>query len=158
AKTRGMVPEPRTRCVFLIGFMGAGKTTVGKALARRLGWTFHDLDQIIEHGQGKSVATIFAEGGDAEFRRLERAALNELLRRPTQTAAGREPQVVALGGGAFARPENRDAIQRAGAITILLQAPLEELQRRCGKDSSDRPLAHDEARFAQLFQERQAAY
>src|SRR5215470_15159503 len=106
-----MAPEPRTRCVFLIGFMGAGKTTVGKALARRLGWTFHDLDQIIEHAQGKPVAAIFAEDGEAEFRRLESTALSELLARPAQNDAGGEPQIVALGGGAFARAANRDAIQ-----------------------------------------------
>ena len=151
-----MAPHPRTQCIFLIGFMGAGKTTVGRELARRLRWTFQDLDQIVENAQGKSVAAIFAEAGEQEFRRMESAALNELLAGPAD--AGSEPRIVALGGGAFARAANRDAIERAGALTILLQAPVEELRRRCGGDVSVRPLAQDEARFAQLFWERQAAY
>jgi shikimate kinase len=138
--------------------MGAGKTTVGKALARRLRWTFQDLDQIIEQAQGKSVAAIFAEAGEEQFRRLESAALSELLARAETGDAGGEPQIVALGGGAFARDANRDAIDHAGAVTILLGASLEELQRRCRQDPAVRPLALDEARFAQLFRERQAAY
>jgi shikimate kinase len=138
--------------------MGAGKTSVGRVLARRLQWTFQDLDQIIEDAQGKSVAAIFAEAGEEEFRRLESAALNEVLAKPAAGDAGGEPRIVALGGGAFARAANRAAIERAGAVTILLQAPVEELRRRCGLDVSVRPLAQDEARFVQLFWERQAAY
>jgi shikimate kinase len=147
-----------TRCVFLIGFMGAGKTTVGQALARRWHWTFQDLDQIIEHRRGKSVAAIFAEAGEAEFRRLESSALNQLLALSMQNDAGRGHRIVAVGGGAFVQPANRQAIQQAGAITVLLEAPLEELRRRCRQDTNVRPLALDEARFAQLFAERQAAY
>jgi shikimate kinase len=142
----------------LIGFMGAGKTSVGQALARRLRWTFQDLDQIIEQVEGKPVAAIFAEAGEEQFRRLESAALRELLARAATGDAGDEPQIVALGGGAFARTANRDAIERAGAVTILLEAPLQELQRRCRQDPVVRPLAMDEAGFAQLFRERQAAY
>ena len=153
-----MAPHARAQCIFLIGFMGAGKTTVGRALAQRLRWTFQDLDQIIENAQGKSVAAIFAEAGEEEFRRLESAALNQLLAGEAPAESGGQPRIVALGGGAFARAANRDAIERAGAVTILLQAPVEELQRRCGKDASVRPLAQDEARFTQLFWERQAAY
>jgi shikimate kinase len=139
--------------VFLIGFMGAGKTTVGRALARRLGWTFRDLDEVIEHRQGKSVAAIFAGDGEAEFRRLERAVLEELL---DENASGN--LIVALGGGAFVQPHNRSALERAGAITVLLEAPLEELRRRCARDDNTRPLAREEAQFAQLFAARRAAY
>ena len=153
-----MAPHAPTRCIFLIGFMGAGKTTVGRALARRLRWTFHDLDQIIEQEQGKPVPAIFAEAGEEEFRRLESAALQGLLARAAADGTGGEPQIVALGGGAFARAANRDAIEHFGAITILLEAPLEELQRRCRQDPAVRPLALDEARFGELFRERQAAY
>jgi shikimate kinase len=140
--------------VFLIGFMGAGKTTVGKALACRLGWTFEDLDEIIERSQGVSIASIFAETGEAGFRRLEHAALKELLE------GKRQDLVVALGGGAFAQPANRRLLEQAGATTVLLQAPLEELWRRCRQDNKNRPLAGKEAEagFAKLFAERQAAY
>ncbi|MGZ7057341.1 MAG: shikimate kinase, partial [Candidatus Angelobacter sp.] len=67
------------RCVVLIGFMGAGKTTVGRALARRLRWKFIDLDDVIEHREKKSVAEIFASSGEAAFRRMESAALTALL-------------------------------------------------------------------------------
>ena len=152
-----MAPARQTRCIFLIGFMGAGKTTVGKALARRRQCSFQDLDQIIEDARGKSVAAIFAEDGEAEFRRMESQALNRVLAEAAQ-AGGREARVVALGGGAFAQPANRDAIRQAGAVTVLLQAPLEELRRRCRQDANVRPLAQDEARFAQLLGERQEAY
>jgi len=138
--------------------MGAGKTTVGKELARRLGWTFQDLDEIIESSQGASVASIFAEAGEAGFRRLEHTALEELLAGKRKERGGN--QVVALGGGAFAQADNRQLLDRAGATVILLQAPLEELRRRCRQDNKIRPLARNdaEAGFAQLFAERQAAY
>jgi shikimate kinase len=149
-----MARAESTRRVFLIGFMGAGKTTVGRALARRLGWSFRDLDEVIEKRQGKSVAAIFSEDGEAGFRRAESAALQELLN--DNPAAG--DLVVALGGGAFAQASNRSALQRAGVLTVLLEAPLEVLRRRCAADGKTRPLAVDETRFAQLFRERHAAY
>jgi shikimate kinase len=142
------------RRVFLIGFMGAGKTTVGRKLASRLGWDFYDLDQVIESREGRTVAEIFAAHGEPAFRRAESAALEQLL----QDSAGGRDLVVALGGGAFVNPRNREALQRAGAITVLLEAPLEELRRRCGSDAVIRPLATDEKRFADLFEARQAAY
>src|SRR5215472_766569 len=120
--------EP-TRRVFLIGFMGAGKTSVGKALARRLGWAFLDLDERIEHREHKSVSAIFAEEGEAGFRRRESDALRELL----EPGAKLNPEVsgdgliIALGGGAFVQPHNREAIRQSGAMSVLLEAPLEEL-------------------------------
>lgn len=140
--------------MFLIGFMGAGKTSVGRALASRLGWNFCDLDQVIESREHKTVAEIFAGQGEEEFRAAETAALNELL----QDASRRNDLVVALGGGAFAQPQNRDALQRAGAVTVLLEAPLEELRRRCNAEGAIRPLAKDEKQFAELFESRGAAY
>jgi shikimate kinase len=149
-----MARDESTRRVCLIGFMGAGKTTVGRALARRLGWFFRDLDEVIERRQDKSVAAIFAEEGEAEFRRLEHAALEELLNGDT----ARGNLVVALGGGAFAQPHNRRALKRAGAITVLLEAPLRELRRRCVADSRMRPLAGEERQFEQLFAARRPVY
>jgi shikimate kinase len=149
-----MVRTDLTRRVFLIGFMGAGKTTVGQALARRLGWKFHDLDDVIEQREGRSVAAIFAESGEPEFRRAERAALATLLQGGDQA----DHLVIALGGGTFVAEENRAAIERAAGTTILLEAPLEELRRRCASEDRVRPLAKQEARFAELFAARRQAY
>src|SRR5262249_859296 len=111
------------RRIVLIGFMGAGKTTVGRALARRLRCRFQDLDDLIERPEGQSVARIFASAGEAEFRRAENAALGDLL----QGNASQSDLVLALGGGAFAQAQNRVLLEQAGAITVLLEAPLEEL-------------------------------
>lgn len=152
-------PEP-TRRVCLIGFMGAGKTTVGKALAQRMGWAFVDLDDRIEEREHKSVARIFAEHGEPAFRRAESSALRELLEtgNASQPRSSGSGLVIALGGGAFVQPDNRTAIEKAGAISILLEAPLEELRRRCQDDPRPRPLARDEKYFAQLFAQRHGAY
>lgn len=146
-------PQQRRR-VFLIGFMGAGKTSVGKVLAQRLGWKFHDLDQLIESREQRSIAAIFGELGETGFRRIETATLAELL----EASRADSGSIVALGGGAFIQPENRSALQNAGAITVLLSAPLEELQRRCQSGSDVRPLARDKQKFERLFAERQHAY
>ncbi len=147
-----MARAESTRRVFLIGFMGAGKTSVGQSLARRLGWNFCDLDRVIEAREQKSVAEIFAALGEPGFRAVESAALAALLRGP------RNDLVVALGGGTFAQAANREALFQAGAITVLLEAPLHELRLRCANDSTVRPLAMQEARFAELFEQRQPAY
>src|ERR1700704_3262183 len=142
------------RCVVLIGFMGAGKTTVGRKLAKRLHWKFLDLDDVIEQREQKSVAEIFASSGEAAFRHAESAALSTLLQ--DRQASG--DLVLALGGGAFVQPQNRTALESAGAITVLLEAPLEELRRRCNGESRVRPLAQQQARFAELFAARRADY
>jgi len=134
--------------------MGAGKTTVGKVLAKRLGWSFYDLDQLIESREQRSIATIFAEAGESGFRKIEKAALAELLEQRLEGNGS----VVALGGGAFVQPENREALQRAGAVTILLSAPVEELKRRCEGAPDVRPLARDKNGFEQLFLSRREAY
>lgn len=142
------------RRVFLIGFMGAGKTSVGQALARNLGWNFRDLDRIIESREQKTVAEVFSAVGEAGFRAAESAALRELL----QGSAESDDLVVALGGGTFAQPANREMLRQANALTVLLEAPLDELQQRCANDATVRPLARQQARFAELFEQRQPAY
>lgn len=140
--------------VVLLGFMGAGKTITGKALAHRMGWKFWDLDDVIEHRSRKTVAQIFASSGEAAFRQMESAALRTLLQDDAPTGN----LIVALGGGTFVQPENRAALEQAGAITVLLTAPLSELRRRCGSDGKKRPLAQQAEKFDQLFEERRAAY
>lgn len=137
--------------------MGAGKTSAGKVLAQRLGWTFQDLDQVIERRAGQSVAAIFAAHGETGFRRMEKEALQEVLSQPLDATHG---MIVALGGGAFVQPENRAALNKAGdgAVTILLEAPLEELRRRCAKDGDTRPLARDAQKFAALLSQRRKDY
>src|SRR5690348_6113139 len=93
------------RHVFLIGFMGAGKTSVGKVLAQRLGWKFYDLDKLIEHREQRTIAAIFA-AGEREFRRIETSVLADLL----DNGLDRSGSIVALGGGCFVQPENREAL------------------------------------------------
>jgi len=134
--------------------MGAGKTSVGKELAAHIGWPFYDLDAIIEAREQAPVPAIFAATGEAGFRRAENAALLELLQRELAQANA----IVALGGGAFAQAENRQALQQAGAVTILLDAPFEELERRCRNAPEARPLARDPVMFQRLFEDRREAY
>jgi len=141
-------------CVVLIGFMGAGKTTVGRALGKRLGWKFLDLDDLVEQREQKTVAEIFASSGEAAFRAMESAALAAAL----QVCAGAGDLVLALGGGAFVQKANRDALAKAGAITVLLEAPVEELRRRCTGERKVRPLAAEQTGFNQLFAARRADY
>lgn len=133
--------------------MGAGKTSVGKILAQSLGWKFHDLDQIIESREQRSIAAIFDEVGETGFREIETAALMQLLEQSRMDPGS----IVALGGGAFVQQKNRDALKHAGATTVLLTAPLEELRRRC-QNADVRPLARDQNKFEQLFASRREAY
>jgi len=142
------------RRVALIGFMGAGKTTVGRALARRLRWPFYDLDDLIEQRERQTVAQIFASSGEPGFREAESAALRTLL----QETAATGDLILALGGGAFVQEQNRLLLEHAGVITVLLEAPLEELRRRCQSEHKVRPLAREQERFAELFAARQAGY
>jgi shikimate kinase len=142
----------RTPGLFLVGFMGVGKSTVGRALARHLGWRFADLDEDIESTERMSIPEIFEKRGESEFRRAEKTALQ---RRIADVSRG-VPWVIAVGGGCFAQPENYDLIQNHG-VTIWLDAPLELVRSRISS-SSHRPLARDPASFEQLYQTRRPAY
>ncbi len=145
--------ERAARGVFLLGFMGSGKSTIGQMLAARLDRPFADLDERIERKAGRPIAGIFAEQGEPAFRAMETRELTELLAE-MQTAPG---AVVALGGGTFAQPGNRQLLETFGGLTVFLDCPLEELEHRC-KDYTHRPLAQDPAAFRALCQERQASY
>ncbi|MGA7907772.1 MAG: shikimate kinase [Candidatus Sulfotelmatobacter sp.] len=144
--------------LLLVGFMGAGKSTVGSALAARLDCTFEDLDQRIERREGQTVAEIFRNSGEAHFRRAERAALRELL----GELRGGVKKVVALGGGAFAQTANAGLIEANGIPTLFLDAPAEELWRRCCEQSRDqgtqRPLLNSLESFRKLYEVRRPKY
>jgi shikimate kinase len=144
--------------VVLIGFMGAGKTSVGSALARQLGWAFEDLDDRIERREQRKVPEIFRESGEAGFRRAEHAALKEVL---SELRGGGE-KIVALGGGAFVQVQNASLIGAAGVPTVFLDAGIEELWRRCrrqaGRHGVERPLMGGLEHFHQLYKARRPHY
>jgi shikimate kinase len=135
----------------LIGLMGAGKTSVGQECARRLGRPFVDTDDLVVSGARLSVEAIFAAGGEARFRELEREVVATVCASP-------EPLVIACGGGTVLDPENRRALRGAGLL-IWLRAPAATLLTRVG-DGSTRPLLRDDpaAALARLVRLRAPAY
>jgi shikimate kinase len=147
-----MQTRQQPRAVFLVGFMGAGKSSVGQALAARLGWRFVDLDRQIEESAGASVAEIFAQRGESAFRIAETAALNRLLKE----VENGDPVVAALGGGAVVQPPNRTVLQ--DAAMVFLDAPVEILLERCRSQIGARPLFRDEAGFRELYAQRRPEY
>lgn len=134
--------------VYLVGFMGAGKSTIARALARRLGWQAMDIDDLIEKREHAPVATIFQRHGEAYFRAAERAVLTDQI--PTRHV------VVATGGGTFVDPHNRALIAGDG-LSVWLDVPLQRLIARVPNDGR-RPLAADRSEFERLFLLRKAAY
>ncbi len=134
--------------IFLTGFMGVGKTTVGRALAQRLGLPFIDLDAAIETAAGATIAEIFARHGEERFRALEREALRR-CERPSGC-------VVATGGGTAADPGSRAWMAEQGT-TVWLDLPFEQIRRRL-EEATDRPLFRDPVEAERLFYERLPAY
>jgi shikimate kinase len=134
--------------IYLVGFMAAGKTTVARAVALRLGWRAEDIDELIEARERRTVADIFARQGEAYFRGVEREILRLLL--PLRHV------VVATGGGTFMDPENRAAINLDG-VSVWLDVPFEVVLSRMPADGR-RPLAADRLQMERLFAIRQAAY
>jgi shikimate kinase len=154
--------------VCLTGFMGSGKTTVGRLLAARLAWRFVDLDVEIERQAGLPISQIFEQKGEQVFRELEHQCLSRVLGWASEQDAR---VVLALGGGTFAQPRNADLIrnfatpQRPGyspgtspvCAIVWLDCPMDYLLQRCVL-MGDRPLFRDEASFRQLYQERLPYY
>ncbi|HEY6182431.1 MAG TPA: shikimate kinase [Terriglobales bacterium] len=153
--TRASVREcaPKTQALFLVGFMGAGKSSVGELLGQRLGWPFEDLDMRIQQRDGRSIEQIFAESGEPFFRRVEHEALREVV-----SELGGKPRVIALGGGAFAQPENIQLLKRAGVATVFLDGSVDELFRRCQDQGRPRPLRSDLELFRKLYDARREHY
>lgn len=142
----------RTPGIYLVGFMGCGKSTVGRALAGELGWSFFDLDDEIERREGLPIAEIFEMRGEAAFRQAESAALRERIK-AVQTG---RPQVISLGGGTFLPEENFDLVSNHG-VTVWLDPPIEVIFRRiAGFDH--RPLARDPQRLRELYEARRSGY
>jgi shikimate kinase len=142
----------RTPGLYLVGFMGSGKSAVGRLLADELGWSFADIDEDIERAEGVSIAEIFDNRGEQEFRIIEREALRKRVK---EVECGK-PMVVALGGGAFIEPENRKMLEERG-VTIWLDCPFPRICARLD-GQTHRPLARDSEKFQKLFDDRQDVY
>jgi shikimate kinase len=142
----------RTPGLYLVGFMGAGKSTVGRALAEQLGWQFSDIDDEIERQQGEKISDIFITRGEAAFREME----TETIRQHVDTIRAGVPAVIALGGGAFVQPRNWELLENNG-VTVWLDCPFDVVRQRLNGDDT-RPLAKDSGRLARLFEDRRPLY
>jgi shikimate kinase len=142
----------RTPGLYLVGFMGSGKSAVGRLLADELGWPFGDIDEDIEAAQGVSIAEIFDQRGEPEFRKIEREAIRKRLR---EVESGR-PIVLALGGGAFVDPENQKLLEDRG-VTLWLDCSFSRICTRL-EGQTHRPLARDPDKFQQLYDQRRDTY
>jgi shikimate kinase len=134
--------------IYLVGFMGAGKSSVARVLGKRLDWRVEDIDARIERAERRDIPTIFRDAGEPYFRAREREALVQLL--PERGT------VVACGGGTFADPANRELMLRDGVV-IWLDAPLATVLGRVPLDGR-RPMATDRLAMEQLYNQRLAAY
>jgi shikimate kinase len=142
----------RTPGIYIVGFMGCGKTTVGRALADELGWHFVDLDEQIEQHEGAAISEIFDTRGEPAFRALETAALRERVR---SVQTGR-PQVISLGGGALLAEENFELVANHG-ISVWLDCEFSRIEQRIA-GQTHRPLARDPEQLRQMFEARRERY
>jgi shikimate kinase len=139
---------PVTSQIYLVGFMGAGKTTAGRHLAVLLGWGFADLDEVLCRREGKGIPEIFRDSGEPYFRRIEREVLISMTRLPRT--------VVATGGGTYVAEENRNLVEAAG-WSVWLQVSLSEALRRCG-GGPERPMLGARSDVEEVFRHRQEYY
>jgi shikimate kinase len=141
------MPE-RDDPIFLVGFMGAGKSVSGALLARRLGWDFIDLDRLVIDRERRSIADVFALDGEVGFRQAELRALD--------TLQGRRRLVVACGGGTYSHPEGSARIDAMGRA-VWIDVPLSTSVERCAS-LPVRPLLRDRAQIESLYRARLPAY
>lgn len=134
--------------VYLVGFMGSGKSTVGPLLAKQLDRDFYDLDELIEKNQQMKISDIFESKGELYFREVESQVLAHTRDLP--------PAVIALGGGTFVRESNRHLMAASG-ITVWLKVPLRLARERCST-VTNRPLARNPEEFQALFHSRVPFY
>jgi len=137
--------------IIVTGFMGSGKTTVARALSRVLQCDLVDLDRFITERIGRSPKEIIEQDGESVFREIETLFLNQVL--STGTAG-----VIALGGGAWTRLENRELIERHHGRTVWLDTPFEVCWQRIASSGSERPLARDWDQAQSLYQSRRPIY
>jgi shikimate kinase len=150
-----MAIDPRTRAIVcLTGFMGTGKSTVARLLARQIGWQHVDLDKRIVEFANQTIPEIFAKRGEGEFRQIERDQLARIL---GEAAEQQKPRLVSLGGGTTAQPPNLALLRQTGAVLIWLHCPVEDLLKRIAH-IQDRPLFRDAATFRKLYEERLPFY
>jgi shikimate kinase len=135
--------------IYLVGFMGSGKTTVGRVLAERLDVPFFDIDELVEDAESSAIREIFASHGEPYFRRRER----DFLRMTRHLEKG----VIATGGGTFTFEDNIEFVQRSG-ISIHLAVPYELCLARVSESSAERPMFHDERALLRLFKARASFY
>jgi shikimate kinase len=139
------------RNITLVGFMGTGKTTVGRILARKLGYRFIDVDDEIEREQGVTISHIFSEMGEPYFRQLERGLI--------KTLSLKEGLIISAGGGAVVDERNIEAMKQGGALVCLTATP-DEIMKRVG-NSSNRPLLQvpdPMAKIMELLSKREPFY
>lgn len=149
SEPRALTLPSGARQVHLTGFMGSGKSTVGRRLARRLLWNFLDLDGVVERHEGRSVARIFEEDGEDAFRAIEHFVLRQVVAKPAT--------VVALGGGTLLDARNLE-LSREQAVLVWLRAPLAVLEPRCAGAAGDRPLWGTRDALEERYRERLPGY
>src|SRR5581483_5153866 len=138
----------RTPGIYLVGFMGCGKSTVGRMLAEKIGWRFADIDEDVEAAAKTTISELFATRGEAEFRSVEAEAIRQRVRK---IQAG-HPMVIAVGGGAFTVPETIELLQNNG-VTIWLDMAFPIVRKRV-ELATHRPLARDPQQFEDLYHAR----
>lgn len=138
-----MVPR-----VYMVGFMGSGKSTVGRLVAGELGWQFLDLDEELVRWEARPITRIFEESGEPYFREIESRFL--------RTVSGEEQCVIALGGGTYVDPDNRTFVESHG-LSVYLEASLTQIRSRISDDGT-RPLFSDASRVEELFERRRPSY
>jgi shikimate kinase len=137
--------------IVLTGFMGSGKSTVGRLLATRLDWWFTDVDDVIEAEAGTTIAELFARHGEAQFREREREAIARLIES--------DELVLALGGGAIEHPATRELLLSGpGTLLVHLEVELETTLTRCRGTEDTRPILADQANLAARYQRRLPLY